>query len=151
LPSLSAWLAFENNGFMLSVRLLVSSPRKAEIEEKIRTQSYGRVFGSRQLLGQRTRLDSVDSPWKDESAWRQEWDRRRQGLIWVSGKGSDTCGNESIQWDPQAQTLAIRLTDLQAQRRLHAEADRLGIPVAKVPNKMSFKRLVLTHIDLAPA
>jgi IS605 OrfB family transposase len=120
------------------------------LQDTLNSQSFSRVFGGRKLLQQRARLDSPDSPWRNEQAWREEWDRKRKKALWIPGRGGESFGNQSMQWNPVAGTLTIRLTETQAQRRLQDEADRLGLPVEKVKNRLSFKRLVLTEVNLCP-
>ena len=109
-----------------------------------------RVFGSRHLLAQRHRIGQKDSPFPTLEAWRQEWDRRRHGEIWLVGGGAESAGNQGGQHHPDSNpdqaTFTLRLPDDQAEERLAAEAERLGISVDQVPGKLQFKRLILNHV-----
>lgn len=109
-----------------------------------------RVFGSRKLLAQRHRVGEESSPFPSEESWRQEWDRRRHGEVWFVGTGNQTRGNQAAQVDVKAKTFTLKLPNDQARERLNAEAERLGLPVERVPNKLSFKRLVLENVTFSP-
>jgi hypothetical protein len=131
-------------------RLDRDQQKVTDLQDTLTTQSFSRVFGGRKLLQQRTRLDSPDSPWRDEQAWREEWDRKRKKTLWIPGRSKESFGNESMQWDPAARTLTVRLTHIQAQRRRQAEADRLGLALADVKDHLRFKRLVIPDVKLCP-
>lgn len=109
-----------------------------------------RVFGGRKLLAQRHRVGEESSPFPGEESWRAEWNRRRHGEIWLAGCGKVTCGNQAAQIDVKENTLTLRLPDDQAQERLKAEAERLGIAAERVSNKLHYKRLILKNVSFSP-
>ena len=112
-----------------------------------------RVFGGRRLLAQRHRLHEADSPWT-EATWRQEWKRKRQGSVTLTGDATRIAGNQSAQVrleskeDQDGNTtitgkgvLVLRLTESQTDARLKAAANQQGISKDKLTGRMAYKRL----------
>ena len=132
--------------------------KRQQLEALIAHRQKGdtsRVFGSRRLLTQRHRLHEVDSPWT-EAAWRQEWERKRQGSVTLVGAGTHTAGNQSAQVHLESKegkdggekltgkgALILRLTDTQATARLKMAAAQRGISENKLTGRMAYKRLEL--------
>jgi hypothetical protein len=132
------------------------------LKRDLTNHRFHRVFGSGKLLTQRHETGSSQSPWGNEQQWRSEWLRKRNQTMILIGAANQSFGNQSAQLeriesvvasedtdqnnkqsDKTLFHLTLRLSESQAQARLQHEADRLGIVIEKVKNRLSFKRITI--------
>ncbi len=115
----------------------------ALLEKRLQTGALSLCFGSKALLSQNplhhgkhrrlkghskaksakesaggTKAQNALSPFENHAHWRWLWEAERENVLYSAGDAQALGGNNSLQYDVLTQTLRIRLSPLEALRRL---------------------------------
>jgi IS605 OrfB family transposase len=88
-------------------RLQVLQTRLRVVEARLAEGRLAVCRGGRRLARARHNLQAAGL---DERGWRRRWDAARWFLT-ADGEADKRLGNETIRWDPDAQTLEVRLPE----------------------------------------
>lgn len=118
----SRWLAMKQRG------LAHKEDKLLELSQRLSQGKVSICFGSKKLLAQNP-LNNKESIFQSHGDWKNEWGLRRHNQHVSIGKANATCGNPELQWQPESNTLRIRLTNAQAKIRMQNLSEQTGLDV----------------------
>ena len=123
--------------------------KQAALERQLKEGTFSLVFGGRKLLTQRpTEFDADATPFAALEAWRDAWEAARNHQVWSVGAKSKPQGNPEIQWNPETETLRIRLTDSQAEARMRTMEATQGVSIVDGSTKTSALRMQCRFVEI---